>query len=469
MNLLKKLEHVYSWYKYQYYFSFSLSIFSAFWYWFNPFEQGLVDGSLILISLISCFAVFKADHPSWKYIQSLPLSRKELYHFKIFDTALSFLPLFVWIILFHQVVWESISDDKTISLESFSKLMMISLLGVCFVSIHSFQNLYDKSRSPYNRGNQKKLLFQRYRDCLYALTCGAVVFSLCGLLKHYFGHYLPSLGFLKDFLEYFVSMWTLIGFFSWICFFQFKHVFTKWMDEKRSYVKLTWNPRKDLSLMGTCLVLIVGSVMVLTGLTPSDYGESKLVDAVFSKKIDRVMLVLNNGENINAPSSTGFTALMVAADQGNLEMYRFLLEKGASKFGKVTSGSKAYIGKEPFYFAVAGGELLIIKDLFKKEALKNHKGDNYPLHHASFKCHRDVIDFLLEEGADPGYQNSKGRTALHVASENNCINGVISLIEAGADPLLKDKSGKAPKDYLKNYNKELAYYLTKKSRMPAGK
>lgn len=468
MSLLYQLKHVYGWYKYQYYFSIGLSVFAALWHWINPLDLILLNGALILVALLSCFTVFKADHASWKYVQSLPLSRKELYHFKLFDTALSFLPLFVWAMIFHRLVWMILFDEEA-GFTAFIKLLMLSVLAVSLVSILSFQNLYDGSRSPYNRGNQKKILYQRYRDFCYYFTSIIYGVSIAGILVFLLREYIPLVDVFKAYLKPFWNIWTLIVFCTLVSYFTYKSVFHKWMDEKLSYVKLTWEPRKDIPRMAVCLVLIISPILYMSTRTPSQYGDSNLVDAVHSGKIDKVKEVLaRSNEDINKPSNTGFTALMVAADKGDLKMYRFLLEKGASRNGKVHSGDKFYIGKNSFELALQGGNVHIVRDLFNEEFLKNVSGD-YPLHVAAGKCHIETIDFLLEKGADPEFISKKGKTSLHYATERGCMNGVISLIEAGADTLKKDKTGKSPVDYLSGKNSDLSYYLTKKNRSPAGK
>jgi ankyrin repeat protein len=58
-----------------------------------------------------------------------------------------------------------------------------------------------------------------------------------------------------------------------------------------------------------------------------------------------------------------------------------------------------------------------------------------------------LISKAIQYGAKVNLINAKdGRTALHYATEKNCVPIVISLLNHGADPNIKDKQGRLPKD-----------------------
>ncbi len=67
-----------------------------------------------------------------------------------------------------------------------------------------------------------------------------------------------------------------------------------------------------------------------------------------------------------------------------------------------------------------------------------------PLMLASLAGHGNVIDILLEGGADPNLANDAGETALILASKYGFNVVAAALIEAGADVNTQDASGRSP-------------------------
>lgn len=61
---------------------------------------------------------------------------------------------------------------------------------------------------------------------------------------------------------------------------------------------------------------------------------------------------------------------------------------------------------------------------------------------ASLAGHENVIDILLEGGADPNLANEAGETALILASKYGFNTIAADLIEAGADVNGQDSSGR---------------------------
>lgn len=58
------------------------------------------------------------------------------------------------------------------------------------------------------------------------------------------------------------------------------------------------------------------------------------------------------------------------------------------------------------------------------------------LHHATMGAHLSTMQFLIEHGADLNMTNDKLSTPLHLTEKN--IDAIRILLEAGADPNLKD-------------------------------
>ena len=93
---------------------------------------------------------------------------------------------------------------------------------------------------------------------------------------------------------------------------------------------------------------------------------------------------------------------------------------------------------------------------FRKGINTPDKFGNTPLHYAVEKRNVENINALLEAGADPtikdaqgklpnlNVQDEKGNTPLHYAVEKRNVENINALLEAGADPTIKDAQGKLP-------------------------
>ncbi len=159
-----------------------------------------------------------------------------------------------------------------------------------------------------------------------------------------------------------------------------------------------------------------GSVAVLdiflkAGAKPNDpihfvnSGETPLMHAARSAKVDAVRLLARAGADVNAKETwNGQTALMWAAADGDSAMVATLLELGADLRAKSNAGTT------PFLFAVRKGDLRSVQAMLAAGAGVNEKrsGDlATPLLTAVINGHADLVDLLLDKGADP---NAEGGT-----------------------------------------------------------
>jgi len=92
---------------------------------------------------------------------------------------------------------------------------------------------------------------------------------------------------------------------------------------------------------------------------------------------------------------------------------------------------------------VCRGDIEGVRTLIKNDlSLVNfYGGDNSPLILAADSGGKEIVELLLEVGADVNYCNATGETALSVACFNGDINIVKLLLEKGADENHIDRFG----------------------------
>jgi len=137
---------------------------------------------------------------------------------------------------------------------------------------------------------------------------------------------------------------------------------------------------------------------------------------------DRVRAVLDeNPESLDSFSSEGFTALALAAHFGHLDTMRLLLDRGADA-GVV---SRHPVGVTPLIAALFGRRVEAAKMLIARGAdVHTGRGGKGwpragwgPLHYAAAYGFDDIVVMLLDRGASPDAQDDSGATPLDVARE----------------------------------------------------
>eukprot|EP00057_Strongylocentrotus_purpuratus_P024380 XP_011678854.1 PREDICTED: kinase D-interacting substrate of 220 kDa isoform X3 [Strongylocentrotus purpuratus] len=147
--------------------------------------------------------------------------------------------------------------------------------------------------------------------------------------------------------------------------------------------------------------------------------------------------LLRRLHNVDIRDEGGQTALMCAAQVGNLELVQELLLKGADV--KAMDEDKW----TPLIFAAREGHLDIAKALLDKGAEVDHADVNgwTPLMWASYKGHTDVCVELLERKGNPNVQAHHGVTPIIWAAGRGHSGVVAALLTSGAKVNSADKYG----------------------------
>lgn len=134
-------------------------------------------------------------------------------------------------------------------------------------------------------------------------------------------------------------------------------------------------------------------------------------------------LVLARGIQLDKRNSNDETPLMLAALKGHVDLCRILLDKGADV-------NKP--GWTALHYAASGEETEIVKMLLDRSAYIDAEAPtgNTPLMMAVMYGPEANISVLLEAGADPTLKNNAGRTAMDLA-DGIKRNGAVKLLTKG--------------------------------------
>jgi len=79
----------------------------------------------------------------------------------------------------------------------------------------------------------------------------------------------------------------------------------------------------------------------------------------------------------------------------------------------------------------------------------------------------DVVEVLIEAGANVNAIDSMGRTPLHYAAEMGYETITLALLHAGADVSIKDSENQTPEDRAKNREAGNILYILENKSLPA--
>ena len=183
------------------------------------------------------------------------------------------------------------------------------------------------------------------------------------------------------------------------------------------------------------------TVRNLAGLSEVDvnHADEKGMTALHweAKKGCPTQVLIDAGADIEARNSLGRSPLLVACENGNISEVKMLVEAGAGVRATDNEGDTCLI------LATHCGCTETVRYLAGlPEVDVNHKGRNgTALHNAVDEGSPDVVQVLINAGADIEAKDEKGRSPLHCASSSGALPVVKMLVEAGAGVRATDNEG----------------------------
>jgi len=234
---------------------------------------------------------------------------------------------------------------------------------------------------------------------------------------------------------------------------------------------------------GNCMALVTELLDDGASVDARDrFGARPLSHAARSGHLSMVDLLLSRDAPINARNLAGATALFFAVEGNHTPVAQRLIERGADvnlagRSGVTPIAAAAYrdnntivedlinhgaddrapdqTGKPPIVYAAAGARFDIVKRLMARNLDVNSRYPNDltllmwasgPDEKAPETEAIKVVSYLLDAGAHIDDRDARGRTALMIAAEGGRAEIANLLLARGADPSLKDKTGKSAAD-----------------------
>jgi hypothetical protein len=145
-------------------------------------------------------------------------------------------------------------------------------------------------------------------------------------------------------------------------------------------------------------------------------GATPLMWAVDEGALGIAEVLLNTGAKVDVKDNDGRTPLMVAAFRGYLELAKLLLAKGAN------IKARDILGETVLMHAAAGRNLDV-------KYFRRQRNGAAVVEYADSGGTIDVINLLIEKGADVNAKSAKGQTALSIASKVG-LRQIVRTLEA---------------------------------------
>jgi hypothetical protein len=169
--------------------------------------------------------------------------------------------------------------------------------------------------------------------------------------------------------------------------------------------------------------------------------------AIKHNDTNTVIGLLNRGFDANTLDPAGEHGLLLAIREPALEVAAVLIN-----WPKTKVETRNRQDESPLMLAAINGLTEICQQLISKGADVNKPGWT-PLHYAATHGHLAVMNLLLENYAYIDAASPNGSTPLMMAASYGTPMAVKLLLEAGADPMLKNDQGLSAIDFAQRANR----------------
>jgi uncharacterized protein len=181
----------------------------------------------------------------------------------------------------------------------------------------------------------------------------------------------------------------------------------------------------------TTAALLACLTASLFAVSPLAVNDARVADAAMRGDAAAVRALLQQRADVNAAQGDGMTALHWAAERGDAELARLLLDSGANP------GAGTRIGRHtPLHVAAKGGHAQVVRLLVGAKANIGALTTTgaVPLHFAAASGSAETVAILLNAGADVNAREPEwGQTPLMFAAALGRIEVVKVLLSRGAD------------------------------------
>jgi ankyrin repeat protein len=215
---------------------------------------------------------------------------------------------------------------------------------------------------------------------------------------------------------------------------------------------------------------------------PERQGWTELMEAARIEDLATVNVLLRKGTDVNVKEASGSTALMVAAFKGNLEIVKVLMDKGADVNLKDKAGGTALSRAISFnhmdiaqfllekgakddnslFLAITFNYTSIMRGILKNGINvnnSNNRNGQMPLMFATSIGRADMVEILINNGAEVNITDNEGMTALMYAVKNGHLAIAKSLLDQGANVNIKNNNGQTALDLVDKENGEDNWFL----------